>query len=112
MKKADIQEPQLCEYIRNCDINCVRANNDSRISAMSSYLVHTMTSTGALELIYASGLNLAVVHIVAPKAYVMSVKRPEEQLDPQVIPFKTATGQFENLQNWNDCTAFWYPLCQ
>jgi hypothetical protein len=107
-----VQEPQLCEYIRDCDIDCVRANNDAKINAMASYLTQTLTSTGALELIYASGLNLAVVHIVAPKAYVMSVQRPEEQLDPQVIPIKTTANQSETFQSWNGCTAFWYPLWQ
>ena len=107
-----IQEPQLCEYIRDCDIDCVRAKNDAKINAMASYLIQTLTSTGALELIYASGLNLAVVHIVAPKAYVMSVQRPEEQLDPQVIPLKTTANYSTTAQSWNGCTAFWYPLWQ
>ena len=106
-----IQEPQLCKYIRHCDIDCVQAENDPRIDAMVTYLVETLTSTGALELIYASGLSLAVVHIVAPKAYVMSMQRPEEQ-DPQVISLKTAADQSGTCQNWNGCTAFWYPLWQ
>lgn len=106
----DAQEPQLCEYIRNCDINCVQAAGDAKITAMTAYISQILTSTGALELIYASGLNLAVIHIVAPRAYVMSVQHPEEQLDPQVIPLKTTTGKSEHQQHWNGCTAFWYPL--
>ncbi len=106
-----VREPQLCEYIRHCGIECIKAGNDEKITTMGSYLIQTLTSTGALELIYASGLNLAVVHIVAPKAYVMSVeKHPDEQLDTKVIPFKTTTNQPPNFQNWNGCTAFWYPL--
>jgi hypothetical protein len=107
----DVREPQLCEYIRHCGIECVKAEHSEKISTMASYLIQTLTSTGALELIYASGLNLAVVHIVSPKAYVMSVQQhSEEQLDPKVIPFKTTKSQSENFQNWNGCTAFWYPL--
>lgn len=106
------QEPQLCEYIRDCDIECVRAASDAKITAMTAYLAQTLTSTGALELIYASGLNLAVIHIVAPKAYVMSVQRPDDQLDPQVIPFKTTSNKSGHQQHWNGCTAFWYPLWQ
>lgn len=110
-KKA--REPQLCEYIRHCGIECVKADSGEQINTMASYLIQTLTSTGALELIYASGLNLAVVHIVAPKAYVMSVQQhPEEQLDAKVIPFKTTASQSKSSQNWNGCTAFWYPLWQ
>lgn len=108
-----VKEPQLCEYIRSCGIECVKANSDEKITAMASYLVQTLTSTGALELIYASGLNLAVVHIVSPKAYVMSVQQAtEEQLNPKIIPLKTTTTQPEIFQSWNGCTAFWYPLWQ
>ncbi len=106
-----VQEPQLCKYIRDCDIDCVQADNDPKINAMVTYQVETLTSTGALELIYASGLNLAVVHIVAPKAYVMSVQRSEE-LDPQVVPLKTKADQSSTYQSWNGCKAFWYPLWQ
>jgi hypothetical protein len=106
------REPQLCEYIRDCGIECVQADRDEKISTMASYLIQTLTSTGALELIYASGLNLAIVHIVSPKAYVMSVQQhPEDQLNSKVIPFKT-TSQSELFQNWDGCTAFWYPLWQ
>lgn len=110
--KPSVQEPQLCEYIRHCGIECKQADSNAKISTMTSYLVQTLVSTGALELIYASGLNLAVVHIVSPKAYVMSAQRPDEQLDPHVIPLKTTATQSGIFQSWNGCTAFWYPLWQ
>jgi len=106
----DLQEPQLCKYIRNCDIDCIQADNNPLINSMASYLIETLTSTGALELVYASGLKLAVVHIVAPKAYVMSAQYSDEHQDAQVIPLKTTSGQSGNVQNWNGCSAFWYPL--
>ncbi len=111
-KKTGIQEPQLCEYIRQCGIECKQANKDPKIKTMTSYIIQTLASTGALELIYASGLNLAVVHIVSPKAYVMSAQRPEDQLDPQVIPLKTIANHSAIFQSWNGCSAFWYPLWQ
>lgn len=106
----EYQEPELCTYLKNCGIQCTKADSDEKIDFMQSYLKQIFTNTGALELVYAAGLQLAALHIIAPKAYVMCSQTVSEDVTAPVTPIKAAQSRSEFSETWSGCNAFWYPL--
>ncbi len=96
---SDTGEPYLCQFLRRCDIRCERIPDSDRRVVMRSQWLPVLARSGALELLW-GGLNVAVVHIVAPHA-VCGARMAGHAEQPL---------EAEAWQSWRQARAFWYPL--
>jgi hypothetical protein len=90
-------EPALCSMLRLCGVPCNEVE-PARNQAARAYLATLFARSGALELTW-DRLDLAVIHLLAPWAFMMP-PRSGEFTGPD------ATG----LDWWQDAAAYWYRL--
>lgn len=97
------EAPALCRLLELCGIGCRRLE-PSESRPLRRQLMPSLARSGALELCWA-GLNLAVVHLVAPRALLL---RPAAVNGPAL---DLLDGPPDGcLDVWEDASAFWYPL--
>jgi hypothetical protein len=65
-------EPALCEYLRECNITPHRVTASPYAAVMKRHLMPIFARSGIVELLW-GGLDLAVVHLVAPGAVIVPV---------------------------------------
>jgi hypothetical protein len=65
-------EPALCKYMRECNIQPQRVTASPLAAAMKRQLMPIFARSGIVELLW-GGLDLAVIHLVAPGAVVVPV---------------------------------------
>jgi len=97
-------EPAICAYLRSrLDYRPVRIEGHNPF--LNDYLLPIFVRTGIAELLWA-GLELAAVHLVAPKAVVMPAPEREEELFSRGLD-----GRSPNRNDpWTDAECFWYPV--
>jgi hypothetical protein len=95
--------PALCRMLAACGIDCHDVE-PAQSGPLRRQLTPLLARSGALELCW-TGLDLAVVHLVAPRAFLSdSLGEPEPDLKSSV-----ETGD-EAEDVWQDASAFWYRL--
>ncbi len=101
-------EPLLCAHLKEWRIACARVDRTGKADMERDSLVSLIGRTGAGELLW-TGLNLAVLHVVAPRAIVMpSGGRPADELYG-ALP-TPEEPEAEPLDWWRNARSFWYPL--
>jgi hypothetical protein len=73
------EAPPFCRYLEECGIPSTRVDGASPVREVKSNLAGIFARTGAAELFWA-GLDLAIVHLVAPHALVIGRSDDEEAI--------------------------------
>jgi hypothetical protein len=97
------EAPALCRMLAACGIAC-REVDPVQSRPLRRQLTPLLARSGALELCW-TGLELAVVHLVAPRAFLSdALGEPEPDLE--------SSGETGNEEDdvWQDASAFWYRL--
>lgn len=103
-KRDNDEEPQLCRYLRRCDIPCRRVDGRSHRIANASQWGAFINRNNLQELFW-SGLRVAAVHIVAPGVLALpSAGDPGEVYPPTDCEDQAAR------RCWKTAQAWWYPL--
>jgi hypothetical protein len=102
-------EPAICGSLKVLGIKCFMLRGKKRTRMEREYLVSILDRAGISELLWA-GLQLAVVHLVAPNALIIPEFREEEQnLAPELPPLsEEKRAGYPNW--WEGAVSFWYPL--
>lgn len=94
------EPPQLCKLLHKSGLQC-RQVTAIESQPVCDYLRPVLARSGVLELAW-DGLQLALVHLVAPQALLMS---PSEEADAD--PY---TSRVEKPDPWCGASAYWYAL--
>jgi hypothetical protein len=94
------EPPHLCKLLHKGGIQC-RQITTMESQPMCDYLRPMLARSGVLELAW-DGLQLAMVHLVAPQAMLM-IPPGEDEGDP-------FTGRLEKPDPWSSANAYWYGL--
>jgi hypothetical protein len=96
-------EPTICDFLRQCGINCRTVEHDRTLNSIRSYLQPIFARTGVAELLWDLAKDdcaLVVVQIVAPHALIMPI---ETELDRRYgDEIAETTGWFHGA------SAYWW----
>lgn len=107
------EEPYLCTYLRENGIGCKKIDLETAANGkqVKEYISRIFARCGISELLW-SGMELAAVHIISAKSYLMPMTNPEEPLyvtRPSLTDEKEVDLQIrENW--WAETMAFWYDF--
>jgi hypothetical protein len=101
-------EPLLCSYLRQWRIGCEHVDKTKTADMERDGLVSLIAKAGAGELLW-TGLNLAVIHVLVPKAIVMPSVRPAGDELYAELP-ASDEPDVEALDWWKNARSFWYPV--
>lgn len=99
------EAPALCRMLAACGIGC-REVNPPESRPLRQQLTPLLARSGALELVW-TGLDLAVVHLVAPRAFLGDVLADRA---PDLESAAERGAEEEDGDVWQDASAFWYRL--
>jgi hypothetical protein len=101
-------EPLMCTYLNRWRIRCAQVDTTRTVDMERDSLVSLIGRTGAGELMW-TGLDLAVIHVLLPRAIVMP--SPE----PGVGELYSEPGGSDEPDSqpadwWQNACSFWYPV--
>lgn len=103
------EAPPLCRYLRESGIPCLPVEERPSDNPIRAHLAPLLARSGVIELLWA-GLSVAVIHLVAPKAFLVPVDQGPEDLDGSFVsPMQTDESDDPNGW-WEGAAAFWYRL--
>jgi hypothetical protein len=106
---ADSLEPAICDFLCRCGIDCRRVDDDSMVASIKDHLRPIFARSGIAELIWdlrKDGLDLAVLHIVAPHAMVMPSETELDRSYGDASGYST-TEVLEPFWFHGACTYWW-----
>lgn len=99
------EDPALCRLLAACGIGAHEVDS-AQSRPLRRLLTPLLARSGALEICW-TGLDLAVVHLVAPRAF-LGDALGDSMLDLDREP-AAAPGE-DGGDGWQDASAFWYRL--
>jgi hypothetical protein len=102
-------EPAICEFLRQCGVECHEVESDLTLGAIQGYLQPIFARTGVAELLWdlaKDGYTLVVLHLIAPYALVMPI---EAELDrrfgevTEILP-----GEVGAMLWFRGASAYWW----
>jgi hypothetical protein len=101
-------EPALCEYLRECSIPLQRVSASPHAAVMKRHLMPVFARCGIVELLW-SGLDLAVIHLVAPGAVVVPADghTDDRHGDSSLARVSAVNNPRHYLEG---SSAHWWPL--
>ncbi|UHD15645.1 hypothetical protein [Thiocapsa bogorovii] len=101
------EAPALCRLLAACGVDCRKVDSEQS-RPLRRQLTPLLARSGALELCW-TGLDLAVVHLVAPRAFLSeALDTPDPDLESDL---ESSCGEGDRLDDvWQDASAFWYRL--
>jgi hypothetical protein len=104
-------EPAICEFLRQCGIECHAVESDLTLGAIQGYLQPIFARTGVAELLWdlaKDGYTLVVLHLTAPYAVVMPIEAELERRYGEVTEVPPPHGS--GTATWfRGASAYWWP---
>lgn len=99
--------PNLCQFIVACGIECRKAPWPERDNPMRQYLLPALVRSGVAELVW-TGMPLVAVHIVAPRAFLITGTGEESAAGESIVSLHSSAGAHGDP--WERAVALWYTL--
>ncbi len=107
-KHSKAAEPIFCEFLRKKAIHCYRLGQGPRTEIEREFIRPMLVRSGVSELMW-TGLNLAAVHLLAPRAAVIPPPNKEESASTEALR-PSAGDESARIDWWDGAVGFWYTL--
>jgi len=105
--ETQIPEPSLCAYLRSRGIPVLPVTRERATVMQQNIITSMLDRSGVSELMW-TGLDLAALHILAPRAIVLPSQEQDQATFPEPLPSFMEDGELDDW--WEGALGFWYSF--